>query len=248
MRITVLMIKWCSAFSFLFLILTYLFSVHVKKYPQNSFFSEIWLSDDFLISICSGVFASLLVVILCEISRYRSLKINVEQRIYDTNVSLFITLSVMKKAIEDCIDNKEVVKDDFLDFFVEKFKKEKNELDSIDYTTFWNSKNSLATKYILYKAELSKQKIWDAGFKLKIVMHDIHKQYSKSSSSLLYTPVNPAIKDVLNKILDNVNLIFSTVDCFNKALDNSCTKRFQWQNLKDEYRKSGCSMPQDDNL
>ncbi len=92
MRIAVLMIKWCSAFSFLFLILTYLFSVHVKKYPQNSFFSEIWLSDDFLISICSGVFASLLVVILCEISRYRSLKINVEQRIYDTNVSLFITL------------------------------------------------------------------------------------------------------------------------------------------------------------
>lgn len=63
MRETVLMIKWCGWLSLLFLVLTYVFSVHANVNKENSWINDIWLSDNFLITAFSGVFASLLVVL-----------------------------------------------------------------------------------------------------------------------------------------------------------------------------------------
>lgn len=195
--------------------------------PKQSLFNAI--PDDFLTSICSGIFASLLVVILCELSRYQSLKSDVEQRIYDTNLHLFRTLGLIKQILKRSIYNIEADDLNDLDDFVKEFLKYKDELDLIEYTTFCNNKNSFSNKFKNYKAKLiTEQEIFDAKYKLDDVKNDIKKQ--------------PA---VINTILDNVNLIFKMVDRSNTTLDEYCDKRFEFEGLKEEYRKVGFLMPDD---
>lgn len=228
MRAMVKMIKLCIIFLLFFLMLSYYFSVHHMENPEQSFFKGI--PDDFLTSICSGIFASLLVVILCELSRYQSLKSDVEQRIYDTNLRLFTTLGLIKQILKRCI-NKKIGANELndLDDFVKNFLKYKDELDLIEYTTFCNNKNSFSNKFKTYKAKLiTEQEIFDSKFKLEDVKNDIQKQ--------------PA---VINTILDNVNLIFTMVDRSNTTLDEYCDKRFEFEGLKEEYRKVGFLMPDD---
>jgi len=148
MKVTVQTIKWSVVASFIFLILAYVFSGNDCN------------SDNFFGALCSGIFSSLLVVILCEISRYRSLKVDTGQCIYDINVNLFITLSIMKKILKDHIEHKTEIKNDMLDYFVDNFKKGKKDLESIDYTTFMSSKNSLMRKYTYIKQNYAWNRIF----------------------------------------------------------------------------------------
>ena len=63
--------------------------------------------------------------------------VNVEQRIYDTNLNLFTNLLLMKQNLKRCINRKITVEDmlDILRDSVEKFNKYRK-LESIDYTNF----------------------------------------------------------------------------------------------------------------
>lgn len=105
----------------------------------------------------NGVFASLLVVIFCEISRYRSLKYDAEQHIYYTNTRLFFILCKMRSELNFCINPPHWKTIEYKDFYRtfsdlnEQYILGLNELFSVDYTTIIKNKNSLFAKFELHK-------------------------------------------------------------------------------------------------
>ena len=57
-------------------ILTYLISINMENYFVSV--DSKWLSNDFLFAIAVGIFASLVIVLICEIIHYKQMKIAVE--------------------------------------------------------------------------------------------------------------------------------------------------------------------------
>ena len=153
MRESIQMIKWGGVASLLFLILTYIFSVYSKV--DVVIVSEVWLPKDFFMAVSSGIFASLLVVVFCEIRRYFSLKSEIEKKLFCHNTTLFTALKVLKITIEDYIKHKEwVVPENILDKNIEIIQGEMSYLQTVGYITFTKSKKSLLTEYELFQKRL----------------------------------------------------------------------------------------------
>lgn len=243
MREAIIMIKWCLGTSLLSFVFTYFFSVHDNVDKDNSLISNIWLSDGFLSSVFCGIFASLLVVALCEIRRYMSLKETYKTRILSRTIILYTLLKVLKISIEDFINHKDwVVSENLLDSNLNSIKAEIDVLKEIDYETFKKSKNSLAVEYARFKGELcTHQEVLQAGLKLKIVLNIIKQEnleaqlkYTQNNMSALeshlYTLDNPKIAEFFNDTLGDVNYLFRLVDCFN---EKHCNAKIEWNKMKE---------------
>lgn len=247
MRESIQMIKWGGAASLLFLILTYIFSVYSKV--DFVIVSEVWLPKDFFMAVSSGIFASLLVVVFCEIRRYFSLKSEIEKKLFCHNTTLFTALKVLKITIEDYIKHKErVVPENILDKNIEIIQGEMSYLQNVGYITFTKSKKSLLTEYELFQKKLlDEQSIIQAGIKLKLCMQEIRIDYLKIQEEYLkekfdkeffdiqkpvYTSENPKISNILENILINIDSVICAVDGFNISLDAYRKNRFNWSSLK----------------
>ena len=80
MRESIKVIIWCSIVSIVFLILTY--AVTVNAEAHFVVLDSVWISNNFLITLFGGIFASMLVVLLCEIQKYLSSKSRTEQYLF----------------------------------------------------------------------------------------------------------------------------------------------------------------------
>lgn len=253
MRESIQMIKWGGAASLLFLILTYIFSVYSKV--DFVIVSEVWLPKDFFMAVSSGIFASLLVVVFCEIRRYFSLKSEIEKKLFCHNTTLFTALKVLKITIEDYIKHKEwVVPENILDKNIEIIQGEMSYLQTVEYSTFRKNQKSLLTEYELFQKKLlDEQAIIQAGIKLKLCINEIRVEYLKTQEKYLkerfdksffeiekpiYTSENPKILNIFESILVNVDSIICAVDGFNLSLDMYRKNRFNWNDLKNKLVNS----------
>ena len=75
MSTSIKVIKFTSILSTIFLIITYLITVNI----ESNFISlnTIWISNNFLLTVFCGVFASTLVVMFCEINKYLIKDLNI---------------------------------------------------------------------------------------------------------------------------------------------------------------------------
>ena len=69
-------IKFTAVLSAVFAILTYIITLNVEV----AFFAPNWpwISNNFALTVCGGIFASTLVVMLCEVQKYLSNKSSCE--------------------------------------------------------------------------------------------------------------------------------------------------------------------------
>ena len=105
MRESIKVIKWCSFISIVFLILTY--SVTVNSEGHFISVNSVWISNSFLITLFGGVFASMLVVVLCEIQKYLSAKTSTEEYLFYQSLYLYQALMQMKTIIGDYLNHNE---------------------------------------------------------------------------------------------------------------------------------------------
>jgi ACT domain-containing protein len=210
------MIKWCGWLSLLFLVLTYVFSVHANVNKENSWINDIWLSDNFLITAFSGVFASLLVVLLSEIRKYLSLKSDAQRRIYDANAGVYITLHMMKNLVTKLKTSQCTI--DSVNKFVPMLNHKINDSILIDYTTFKSNK-----KYtqLIEKLEITKRTI---SYTLLYLTQDIVNH-----------PHNVNFKKDLSKISKDIDSLISEIDQFNRILDDDCGGRYKWEEWEKYY-------------
>ena len=136
-------IKFTAVLSAVFAILTYIITLNMEV----AFFvpNWPWISNNFALTVCGGIFASTLVVMLCEVQKYLSNKSSCENYLFYQAVYLYLAMFLIQKITKEFIDAPtEAVSENLLEDNVQIAQCQLNAIQGVDYTTF-SSKNELLT-------------------------------------------------------------------------------------------------------
>ncbi len=145
MRGSIKIIKFTMFMSILFLALTYFTTVNIETHILG--FNTIWLSNNLALTVFGGAFASMLVVLICEVQKYITEKTSVEEYIFYQALYLYQSLFLMQQNICDYQNNTEAgVPNNLLDETTRMIQSEIFALQSADYAPF-KQKNLLLTAH-----------------------------------------------------------------------------------------------------
>ena len=185
------------------LILSYLVSLN----RENSFFvlNTKWLSNEFLFAIAGGAFASLIVVLVCEVIKYRQLKFATEAALFSNLANLYGQFAMM-----------------FADY-----------INGTDYTLFYQ-KNKIKDILLQYKAnKYQTMKSVLFGFiNLQIAIQTDKIELIKQGVCNNVTSDCSYVNKTLNKVINQTTTILTYLDQVISQIDNELGNRYHWQNIK----------------
>ena len=223
-------IIFASVISVIFLVTTYLFCL-VKAYE---WFDIKWLSNDFLIAVFGGSFASSLVVLLNEIFSYHKCKKSLEDQLYSNSIFLFTNAIVAKNTLNNFLDktDKQVVEN-----IIENQKfimlSSLKTICNIDYATFCKNQNlfkelqELKNKYYEYEKLITNMTYLNLAInetKLQEVQKGIMSVQVNASYDL--------IKRTIIEIKQDIENIIGVCDNLIQKIDYS--GRYCWKENKEK--------------
>lgn len=114
------------------------------------------MSNNFALTVCGGAFASMLVVLVCEIQKYFCVKRQTEDDLFRHMGLLWSYAAAMKKNINFCLSNPEQrITYGFLEGSCANIEHESNCSQEIEYYTMIHSKG-LYEKQLVFKGFLSR--------------------------------------------------------------------------------------------
>lgn len=136
MKTQIKVIRFVAIMSIILAAITYLVTVNIEV--EFICLNTPWLSNNFMLTVCGGAFASMLVVLLCEIQKYFEIKKSTEAIIFKHLRHVCIQLISLDKLIKECLENPtRVVPDGLLSFSTEAIRSAIGELQVIEYDTFF---------------------------------------------------------------------------------------------------------------
>ena len=135
MRGSVKVIRFTAAMSIVFLALTYFTTVNIETHIFE--LNTIWLSNNLALTVFGGVFASMLVVLICEVQKYVTAKASMEEYIFYQALYLYHALFLMQQNISDYQNNTAaIVPDNLFDESIRMIQSEIIALQNVDYAPF----------------------------------------------------------------------------------------------------------------
>lgn len=209
-------------------LLTYLVSLN-KAY---GLFDLKWLSNDFLFTIVGGTFASMLVVLLCEIQKYLHLKRETEWQLFTHVGHIYAQLRVAQVTLNSLNENSvETVTDNLLHTLVDTLKKESAIVENLDFAPFLKDSD-------FHKRHLRLQKWLLADF-AKFVSNCIYLQIASNTDKIenlknfghegKITSASTLTGATIRKLLEQSTPLVQYADAYMEALDKYCNGRFLWQ-------------------
>jgi len=241
MRESIKVIKWSSLISIVFLILTY--SVTVNSEGHFISVNSVWISNSFLITLFGGVFASMLVVVLCEIQKYLSAKASTEEYLFYQSLYLYQTLMQMKTIIGDYLNHNEwPVPENLFDESIRMVQSEMNALQITDYATFKHGEKTLMVEHGRFRIDtLPKiQPLLQGGIRLRLAINETDIEYlenqlathSYSGARKQITSNSSRVARMLNDELELVTDSVELVDKYISLLNDHCSNRYKWNEVK----------------
>lgn len=241
MRESIKVIIWCSFVSVLFLILTY--GVTVNAEAHFVALDSVWISNAFLITLFGGVFASMLVVLLCEIQKYLSSKKRTEQYLFYQSLYLYQALVQTRIFIEDYLNHDEwILPDNLFDESVRMIQCQLNAIQTTDFATFKHDEDSLMVEHGKFCLDVLPkiQPILQSGNRLRISINKAKIEYLQnqidtsmfSHRNLLITSKTSPVTKVLQEEKENISSYEVMVDSYITKVDEYCNERFKWESLK----------------
>lgn len=229
MRTQVKVIRFALIMSILLAIITYLVTLNM----EIGFISlqTKWLSNNFALTVSGGAFASMLVVLICEIQKYLLSKKNSEALLFTHTACIYGHLQIMKTHLITCTENPaQPVPGELLVYSINNIRSDMSIVSNIDYFTFSHGKlvdeyqklcGSIfqnVEKYLIGAANLNIAVLKDQVNDLKIsgTTHTVTVQsyYTGQVVHILSSKIEPLINEL---------------DTFLCTLDNECKERFKWQ-------------------
>lgn len=162
--------------------------------------NSVWLSNNLALTVFGGAFASMLVVLVCEIQKYIATKKSVENHMFYQALYLYQSLFLMQQNICDYQKNSTVdVPNNLLDETTRMIQCQITELQYIDYVTLIK-KNNLITVHQEFckKTAIDMQPIINGCYALKIAIGKVKLIYlSQNLSMKAITSVTEPLKSVL---------------------------------------------------
>lgn len=125
-------IKFTAILSGILVVFTYLIGLNISY----DWFDLEWLSNNFLITILGGAFASSLVVLLCEIQKYLLNKCEAENVLWNNTVLLYSQFLIMNNELEKILDGSHEIQKGILLQPKQLAQTSLNNLMRVDYKTF----------------------------------------------------------------------------------------------------------------
>ena len=238
MRESIKTIKFTFWMTVIFLVLTYVFSVNSEIH-----FLAInwpWLSNSFGLTIVGGVFASMLVVLLCEIQKYLITKGNTERFIYYQSVYLYQWLLQTGQNAQDYLGHLEKqVPENLFDQCCAAIQAEINVLQNTDYATFRPKKQSLMNEYGKLKTDVlyHMNEVLQAGTLLRLATSQTQIDYLKQG--IMHKPSiasDPLIKRTLEEQAENALSESKKIDDFLMVFDSFMKQKYGWQKARKEIK------------
>ena len=208
-------------------VLTYLISLNIAF----DWFDWGYFSNNFTLTIFGGAFASMLVVLICEIQKYLDNKRLSEDALLAHVGHIYAHLYLMVTNLKRQQENeKEPVCKDLIWGHLENLKREIEIIRSIDYTSF-----SKKNKFVMKNKEFNNWIMTDfspfvsEGTNLAIaVNNDQIGNIVATGSQGKVTSTSPYTSVVITKLIRRTTEMISIVDDYGKFIDDSCQNRYVW--------------------
>lgn len=222
--------KWLLWILIGVLIMTYLISLN-----RENLFVKIntkWLSNDFLFAIASGSFASLVIVLACEIIRYHQLKLIAENTLFAYFANLYGQFLIIRGNCLRAINSHDVVADNLIQSSCDYAIMLADYINGIDYAPY--HKNKVKEIFIHFKTEkyLTTKNILTSFLFLKIAIHEDKKNLLQQRKYDAVTSDCPNVKRALDKIVNQISTILTYLDQTISQIDNELGNKYHWQNIK----------------
>lgn len=233
-------IKLMSILSIVFLVITYLITVNM----ESGFIklNTIWVSNTLLLTIFGGVFASALVVLFCEVSKYMINKKDTETQLFIQGVYLYQALFQMKHNILDYQShpNKQIPPN-LLEYTANMIKPQVFFIHGADYVTF-KKNNEITIKHKLFKKNSNTQyyKIESGcnALRCAILEERIANHENDKLNPDYITSSNPRVSIVLENQIKDIEPLIKDISMFLKAIDDNCRGRYNWNSFKTSIQKN----------
>lgn len=255
-------ILFASVASIILLIITYLITVNIETGAISV--DSPWISNNFFFAFFGGAFASMCVVLICEVQKFCSAKTSTEKYLFFQASFLYMQLYKMQQNIIDMENHpgEEIVKN----FFDEPLSQIHNTANSIlgtDYTRF-SKGNTFLVQHQAFLLNLQKQlpivlsgksALEVAILEIKILRSDqeikelervraelnIEMMRQVQSEQRKYSPITAKdhpVSDVLKVHKQHVEKAMEFVDSYLISLDKENRGSFEWAEQKEAQKKS----------
>ena len=230
-------IKWLFWMLVVTFALTYVISINV----ENHFISinSKWISNDFLFAIAGGAFASLLIVLICEIVKYRQQKFITETALFTNLGTLYGQILIIKNNCKRVFNSQEIVSEGLIQSHYAATLVDN--INGIDYAPLYNNK----TREILNQFKLEKhfalKSAIDSFIFFRIAIGEDKISSIKQGKGENVGADAPNVNKVLNKIISQTSTILIYLDQIISQIDDEFGNRYNWQQLKksmSNYQKS----------
>ena len=239
MRGSVKVIKFSAIMSILFFILTYFTTVNIEV----SFIelNTVWISNNLALTVFGGAFASMLVVLICEVQKYITEKASVEEYIFYHALYLYTALFFMQQNIHDYQNNTEaIVPDILLDERSMMIQSEVFTLQSVDYVPFIKKGSMLAVHQEFCKETVPNiQPIMMGRNAVRIAICNTKiRHLQQNLSGKVVTSASEPMKTVLSNQLEKVSKALKKVNEYMENIDKYCKYRFGWENQREQIHSN----------
>lgn len=131
-------------------VLTYLISLNIENHFVVA--NLKWLSNAFLFAIAGGAFASLAIVLVCEVIKYRQLKFATEGALFSYLGNLYGQLLIIRGNCKRTLNGHDLVPDNLIQPSCDNATMLADRINGIDYTTFCG-KNKVSGVLLKFKTE-----------------------------------------------------------------------------------------------
>ena len=185
-----------------------------------------WFSNTFQLTILGGIFASSVVVLLCEIQKYRMNKRVIEDTLWGNTSILYVKLMVAKHKLESILQSpNQPVSANLFDEYKTAIMSYLGQIhNTIDYAPY-NKKNILRKTLIQFQRENTMQimrRLQDYGvLNIAVNMSDIEIRKQNPLQSKVITAEIPFVAQAVQNLYDGINEILSIIEALLKSIDYS---------------------------
>lgn len=226
----------------LFLAMLYFVSVNKELafYSTNS----VWISNDFLLSCFTGIFASFMVLIATEIYKFFQMKKSVEQWLFIQLATLYGQLHIAEKNIQNLLSSKERIPTNLLYSLSNTIKQLTPAMRAFDYNPLFKTKNTKAIIKIIQRLHSAQLNNWDLlasdCIYLEIAIGtDKIDEHNKGIFTPVITFASPNTSKTLIALLKEMQSVKSQTNINITELNAACDDRFHWSEMDNQI----ASMP-----
>ena len=226
MSTNIKVIRYAAIFSVVLALLTYLISLNIAF----EWFDLKFLSNTFLLSIFGGAFASMLVVLICELQKYIENKKRCEDLLFMHTGYIYGNLSIIETELKKQMrEEGEAVDKDLIKINLERLKLEIDTIRNIDYNLL-SKKNKFLQRYNVFRKWLIEDfsSFVSEGVYLPIAVNCDEINILKNDLQTEVMSTSPYTSRVISKLIQRSEEMKSVVDDYAAFIDDYCKNRFDW--------------------